>query len=46
MIDHDAVARAAEQSDKHPRSLRRVGEMVNRDMVMFEKGGTSRINLF
>ena len=40
MIDHDAVARAAEKSDKHPRSLRRVGEIVNRDMVTFEDRAT------
>ena len=40
MIDHDAGARAAEKSDKHPRSLRRVGEIVNRDMVTFEDRAT------
>lgn len=40
MIDHDTVARAAEQSDKHPRSLRRVGEILDRDMVTFEDRAT------
>ena len=40
MIDHDVIARANERHNTHPRSLRRVGEILDRDMVTFEDRAT------
>lgn len=38
--DADLVARAKDQADSHPRSLRRVGAVPNRDMMVFEDRAT------
>jgi hypothetical protein len=38
--DTDLVERAKSQADNHPRSLRRVGSLPDRDMVVFEDRAT------
>ena len=38
--DTDLVERAKDQADRHPRTLRRVGAMSDRDMVVFEDRAT------
>jgi hypothetical protein len=38
--DSDLVERATDLADRHPRTLRRVGTLPNRDMVVFEDRAT------